>query len=74
MIHSKIKEFFGYELILNKKSGQIHNIKNLHKNCNFVSLRSGIYISKRKALKLIERGEAQFCKWCNKKNKIKTYN
>lgn len=66
MIHSKIKEFFGYEFILNKKSGQIHNVKNLHKNCNFVSLKNGTYISKRKASKLIERGEAQFCKWCNR--------
>ena len=66
MVHNKLMEFLGFEYILNTKSGEIHNVKNLHKNCNFTSLKHGKYISTRKAKKLTKDNTSKFCRWCNR--------
>lgn len=66
MVRNKLMEFFGYEYVLNKKSGEIHNVKKLHKNCNFASLRHGKYISSKKVKKLTQNNTSKFCFWCNR--------
>lgn len=68
MTHNPILEFLGFKYVLNTKSKEIHNVKNLHKNCNFESLKHGKYISKRKMQKLT-KDVSKLCRWCNKKKK-----
>ena len=57
MKRCKIKEFFGFGYVYNIRSGQIHKISNLQENCHFKQMKNGIYCTKKKALKLIIKGD-----------------
>lgn len=57
MKRSKIKEFFGFKYVYNIRSKQIHNVDNLQHGCHFKNMRNGVYCTKKKALRLIIKGD-----------------
>ena len=57
MERNKFKEFFGMKFVYNTRSKQIHKVDNIQDNCHFYSLKNGIYCTRRKALKLIQKGD-----------------
>ena len=61
-----LNELFGYVYLVNLHSGEIHNLRNEHRNCKlgFISLDHRRYVTKRKAMKLIASGGFNGCRWC----------
>lgn len=55
---------FGYRVNHNRK--EIHRISNKHKNCKLdvMSNRTSEYVTKKKALNLIEKHKYNGCRWC----------
>lgn len=57
MRRSKIKELFGMKYVYNTRSKQIHKVDNLQESCHFKQMKNGVYCTKRKAIKLITKGD-----------------
>lgn len=57
MKRNKLKEFFGFKYVYNLNTNQIHKVKNLKSGCKFDSIKSGIYCTYKKAIKLITKGD-----------------
>lgn len=70
MKRNKILEFFGYRYIYNKNTGEVHDAKNLHKNCQFHLMRNGYYISKKTANFILALSAKDKCRWCIKDEKV----
>lgn len=66
MKHNILLEILGFRFVVNKRSGEIHDVKHLHKNCNFNFLKRGVYISKKKVNELTKEDINKFCRWCNR--------
>jgi hypothetical protein len=61
-----INRIFGFTYLVNLRSGEIHNLKNKHKNChiNLIPTLHRWYVRKSKAIKLIQSGCYNGCRWC----------
>lgn len=67
MRRNKILELFGYRYIYNKNTDEVHDVKNLHKNCQFKLMRNCYYISKKTANFILSLSIENKCRWCMKK-------
>ena len=63
MKRNKIKEFFGFKYVYNTRSKQIHFVDNLQVSCHFNEMKNGVYCSKKKAIKLITKGDVDNIKY-----------
>jgi len=57
MDRNSFKEFFGFRYVYNTRSHQIHKVDNLQDSCHFKQMKNGVYCTKKKALKLITKGD-----------------
>ena len=64
MKHNTLLEALGYRYIYNKKTGEVHDTKNIHQSCQFETMRNCHYISKRKAMRIIKKDKKDACRWC----------
>lgn len=62
---SKIRLFFGYRYVLNTKTQEVHNLKNIKTRCRIPLLVNYKYLTKRQMLKAIKSG-ANGCRFCCK--------
>ena len=67
MKRCRLLEWLGFRFVLNRNTGEIHDLRNEHKNCRIDMMRNLRYIRKRTAVKLIKGGKANGCRWCLKK-------
>ena len=67
MKRCKLLEYFGFRYIINKNTGEIHDLDNEHKNCHIGMMRKAKYITKAKLFKLLKSGKANGCRYCLKK-------
>lgn len=58
--------FFGYKYLANKRSGEIHDLKNLHSNCNhnLIAKRNKQYLRQCDVDLMFETDEYNGCRWC----------
>lgn len=64
MKRKRILELLGRHYVLNEKTTEIHDVKNLHQNCKFSIMTNGRYVSKRHADNIIEKDHHNKCRWC----------
>lgn len=58
--------FWGFGYRVNHRSKEIHRVYFKHKNCKleFMSANNSEYVTRKKALKLIEKFGYNGCRWC----------
>ena len=60
-------EWLGFRFVLNRNTGEVHDLRNERKNCRIDMMTNMRYMRRRKVVKLIKAGEANGCRWCLKK-------
>lgn len=60
----KFKKFFGYGYVMNLNGNEIHRLETKHKNCHTDIMTNKKYISKKKAIKLINDSKNDGCRFC----------
>jgi hypothetical protein len=60
------KVFFGYRYLVNMHTGEVHNLRNPHKNCQtfLIGKDHKKYVTLAKAKKMIATGKFNGCRWC----------
>ena len=61
-----LRLLFGYRYIYNQKSGEIHDYKNLTKNCHYGLIINKRFITEKSMKKLMQSTIANGCRWCMK--------
>jgi len=62
----KLAKFFGYNMIVNEKSKEVHNLNTPHVNCHVNEIRRYKLIRSKDLLKYIGKGY-NGCRWCMSK-------
>lgn len=63
---NKLKVFFGYKYVLNTVTKELHYLKSTKVSCQIPLLVNYVYLTKKKALKLIKEGKVDGCTHCLK--------
>jgi hypothetical protein len=64
------ENFWGHQYLVNLHTGEVHDLKNTHKNCNLHLIASyhKKYVTKKKAMKMMKTGNINGCRWCMPKS------
>ena len=55
-----------YEYVLNQKSGEVHDYKNLTTNCHYDKIVDKKFLTEKKMKKLMQGSFVNGCRWCMK--------
>ena len=67
MERNRFLEWLGFRYVLNKNTGEIHDLRNERRNCRIDMMTNVRYIFKRTAFKLMKVGKANGCRYCLKR-------
>lgn len=62
-----IRILFGYRYVLNIRSNEIHDYRNLTKNCHYDLMVDKKFLTTKSMIKIIKNNPVNGCRWCMKK-------
>lgn len=63
-----INAAIGRRYMANENSLEMHDIKNPHVNCHLTAIKKYRFLTRRRAMQMIDLGEYNGCRWCMKEH------